>query len=485
MGLALKRCYETALSTRLPVFALALSVAGCMAVDPDMAKRRQEKNEEKKKVVTGLSYVDQTTVAVAPAPAAAPGWESERVMSGQDDWEPANAVDPVYPNFVYQLTTRYTGPKACQNCKLPVIILRRSVDGGATWLPDQFLAATTKSQYDPQIETANTMTTPGHVYAVWLDGFTPGSTFTKSTDGGVTWSPGISFAGKGRKPQWNDKPWLSVSRDGQHVYLAFNSSDSYVVSSHDGGATFSAPVKTNNDTRYWFHSGGAVHPTNPLIAYFATSHFSSGQNYAGDAFVAVLKTTNGGATWTTTQVDISREVPPCPWAAGCYTGFLGSSAALAIDSTGKLMIVYHVNSTPGVPEQMYVRTSLDGITWSARQQISVPSASVHNAFPAVAAHPTIANDFRVTWQDDRIQSQTGWNTWYRRTTNGGSSWSSPDVRVSDLATGAPYKTANGYAFPYGDYHELSAGPDGKSHVIWGAGASYTGPGGTWYTRGGP
>jgi len=480
MNLASKQWHSSAGRTHWLVLALALSVAGCTAVGTDMAKRRQEKNDDHKKTASGFSYLAETAVAVTPVPDAATGWDVERVMSGQDDWEPANAVDPVDPNYVYQLTTRYTGPKACGNCKLPAIILRRSVDGGTTWLvPDKFLAATSKGQYDPQIEVAAN----GHVYAVWLDAFTPGSTFTKSTDRGTTWSPGISFAGKGKKPQWNDKPWLIISRDGQHVYLGFNSSNSYVVSSHDSGATFSAPVKTKNDTRYWFHSGGAVSPSNPMVAYFATSNFSSGQNYAGDANIEVLKTTDGGVSWTTNHVDTSREVPPCAWAAGCYTGFLGSTAAMAIDSAGKLMIAYHVNGTPGVPEQMYVSTSTDGVNWTPRQKISVASATVHNAFPAVAAHPTTPNDFHVTWQDDRIFSQTGWNTWYRRTTDGGMSWTTPDIRLSDLASGAPYKSVNGYAFPYGDYHELSVDSLGRNHVVWGAGASYTGPGGTWYTRG--
>lgn len=77
----------------------------------------------------------------------------------------------------------------------------------------------------------------------------------------------------------------------------------------------------------------------------------------------------------------------------------------------------------------------------------------------------------------------GWYTWYRSTSNGGTSWSSPDVRLSDLASGAPYKSAIGYAFPYGDYHELSVDSGGRNHVIWGEGASCSGPGGSWYTRG--
>ena len=477
------RCHESTRWEFWPALLLALSVAGCQAVGSDMAKLRPlkddaGKNEPGKKVASGASYLMQTRVDLAPIPAAAAGWDSERVASGEDDWEPAVAADPGNPMFVYQLITRYTGPKACGNCRLPAIILRRSTDGGATWLPDQFLAATSKGQYDPQIEVAMN----GNVYAVWLDAFTPGSTFTKSTDHGVTWSTGKSFAGKGKKPSWNDHPWLGISQNGLHVYIGFNSSDSYVVSSHDGGNTFSGPVKTNNDTLYWFHTGVAISPSNGNVAYVACSNFSNGTNYAGDAHIAVLKTTNGGTSWTTTTVDTSREVPSCPWAAGCGMGFLGSTAALAVDSAGKLMLVYHVNDTPDVPEQMYVRTSTDGVTWSARQKISVVSASVHNAFPAVVAHPITAGDFRVTWQDDRVLSQTGWNTWYRRTTNGGTTWST-DIRLSDLATGAPYKSASGYAFPYGDYHELAVSSDGWNHVVWGEGASYSGPGGVWYTRG--
>src|SRR5215467_6622035 len=90
--------------------------------------------------------------------------------------------------------------------------------------------------------------------------------------------------------------------------------------------------------------------------------------------------------------------------------------AMAIDSAGRLLIAYHVNGTPSVPEQMYIRTSTDGATWTPRVQISVASTTVNNAFPSVAAHPTTAGDFRVTWQDDRLQSQTGWNTWYKHVT---------------------------------------------------------------------
>lgn len=428
---------------------------------------------KEKKVWSGISYKKQTVVEQAPAVSlAAPGWDSERAWSGFDDWEPAIAADPS-STYVYQMTTRYNGPKACGPCPFPVIVFRSSSDSGITWSADKFLVISKKKQNDPEIEVANT----GTIYAAWLDDFRPGVKFLKSSDRGATWSTPISFTGKGQKPAWSDKPILAISSNGQHVYVAFNASDSYVVASHDFGATFSAAVKTNNDTRYWFHNGGAVASNGDV--YFSTVDFS--QDYTGDSNINVLKSTNGGNSWTTTPVDTSKQMPDCSWAAGCYFGFLGPSAVLAIDGTGKIVLAYHAGDTSGGAQKMYVRTSTDGTTWTARQEVSNGSSTVNNAFPALAATP-VNGEFRLAWQDDRNGSTNAWNTWYRSSTNGGSSWSTA-VRISDLGSGAPYKSSNGYKFPYGDYFEIAVDATGRNYVIWGEGDSFTGPGGTWYTRG--
>jgi hypothetical protein len=434
----------------------------------------QGESGEVKKVGSGKSYVAETKVVETPAPSApAPGFDSERAWSGFDDWEPAIAADPS-SNYVYQMTTRYNGPPACANgCPFPVMIFRASNDSGFTWGPDSFLPITKKKQNDPQVEVAS----DGTVYVVWLDDYNPGIKFIKSSNHGSTWSTPISFTGKGKKPGFSDRPILAISRNGRDVYIAFNASDSYVVASHDFGATFSAPVKTSNDTRYWFHSGGAV--TSTGIVYFAAADYA--QDYTGDTHINVLKSTDGGLSWSTKLVDTSKEMAGCAWAAGCYFGFLGPSVGLAADINGKLVLAYNAGNTVGAPQRMYVRNSTDGVNWSARQEISNTTVTINNGFPAVAAG-SAANDFRVIWQDDRNGSQTAWNSWYRRSTDGGSTWGTA-LRLSDLGSGAPYKTANGYKFPYGDYLEMSVDSTGRNHLIWGEGDSYTGPGGSWYTRG--
>ena len=77
-----------------------------------------------KKVTSGISFKKETRIEAAVSPSlTAPGWDAERVWSGYDDWEPAIAADPS-SSYVYQMTTRYSGPKACAGCPFPIVVFR-------------------------------------------------------------------------------------------------------------------------------------------------------------------------------------------------------------------------------------------------------------------------------------------------------------------------------------------------------------------------
>jgi hypothetical protein len=41
---------------------------------------------------------------------------------------------------------------------------------------------------------------------------------------------------------------------------------------------------------------------------------------------------------------------------------------------------------------------------------------------------------------------------------------------------------DGYLEPYGDYFEIDIDGGGRSHILWGEGPSYQGPGNVWYTN---
>jgi len=465
----------------LIVLAVASAAIAGYAFPPWSSQHQSERDTDRldqqgkrpEKTYTGRSFASQTRIVrQSSASATATGFDSERVWSGNDDWEPTVALQP-NSNIVYQLTTRYNGAKACTGCPFPVIVIRRSIDGGNTWQADHFIPTTKYQKNDPELQVA----TDGTLYLAWMDEYKPGIRFAKSSDGGTTWTTPLSLTPIKGTPNWGDKPLLVISPSGKDVYLGFNASDAYVASSHNYGASFGPNVKVNNDTRYWFHTGGAVAPNGDV--FFITSDFS--QDYTGDGNISVLKSTNGGSSWSIIRVDTSKEMPDCPWSPGCTFGFFGTIAGIAIDSAGKIMISYNANNSPRTPMQLYARTSSDGgAIWSARISIGGGGTVNHHSVQMVSG--PAAGEFAVVWQDDRMGANIAWNVWLRHTVDGGSTWAAP-VRLSDLGSGAPYKSANGYSFPYGDYLGIARDSVGIYHVAWGEGISYTGPGGTWYTKG--
>lgn len=423
------------------------------------------------KRASGISYESSTEVEYSSRPSASNIlYDAERVWSGYDDWEPALAVAP-NSRTIYQTTTRYNGPPACVGCPFPYIAIRKSTDGGDTWGSDHPIPITRNEQNDPQVEVAR----DGTVYLVWIDGYRPGVRFSKSRDGGHTWSKPLKLTPRNGSPSWSDKPALAISATGRNVYIGFNASDHYVASSHDYGASFTVSPKLNHDSRYWFDTAGAVAPNGDV--YFFTSDFS--QDYSGHANISVVSSRDRGAHWLTTRVDTSREMPGCAWSDGCTFGFFGTIGGLAVDSRGNVLIAYNASTVDRGPMQLYTRSSRNGVAWGPRRNIGGgPTVNHHSVAVAAAPRP---GDFVVVWQDDRKGARTAFNAWLRHTNTLGLTWDAP-VRLSDRARGAPYKSPKGHRFPYGDYLEVAVDSKGHYHAIWGEGESYTGPGGTWYTK---
>jgi hypothetical protein len=428
---------------------------------------------------TRLALARPSGIVMAPPEAVAasaiepdlahPGWSGEQLLGSvkNDDWEPAVAADPVHP-YVYILTTRYGGQKACSACPDPALVLRVSKNGGQRFGPDQFLCVCpgVTGQNDPQIEVA----TDGTVYAAWLNDYVPGVVFSKSSDHGNSWTPPLTL--KTAAIAFGDKPALAISPTGREVYVAWNSSDSYISVSHDFGASFGPPIKTNTDSRYWFAYAGAVAP-NGTVTFSETNYT---QASLGPVRVDAIRSTDGGQHWRTVLIDTVAQQPPCV-SAGCPIDFYGPSDPMAMDATGGLVVMYQGASVPSGPQRVYVRSSSNGgLTWSKRTDIDGGPLGTNAAFGGAAG--TSQGDVRLWYQDDR-NGAAGWNTWFRSSTDGGLTWS-PEARLSNRSTGAPYKTAAGYAQPYGDYGEVAITNTGATIAVWGEGTSYAGPGGTWY-----
>ena len=406
--------------------------------------------------------------------AAAPGWVGEQLAHPTaDDWEPAIASDPSAP-WVYMMTTRYTGPNACGNrCPTPYIVLRRSSDGGATWMTDQFLCECRgqKGQFDPIVEV---VPGTGHVYSVWMNDFDV--YFSKSVNNGATWSAPVKTFGQ---VSWNDKPVLAVSDDGQHVYVAWNGpsgGDPYIAQSHNAGQTWTQ-VKVVNSARYYFAFDGDVLP-NGTVAFSQSSVSYTGPAASpeGQVQVHAIRSTDQGQSWSNVVVDSVELGEECV-AAGCPSDYYLGHSAIGADSNGALVVLYDGATAAGGPQVVWSRRSTDGgATWSARTALSTPA--LFSSFPAMESKGP--GDVRAFYMQQDAGADA-WNVWYRSSTNGGVSWSSP-VRISDAAGGTAYKTPAGFFEPYGDYGEAAITNAGKFIGVWGEGDSYNGPGGVWINR---
>jgi hypothetical protein len=422
-----------------------------------------------------LLVVVTALLASGNAFAAAPSFTNEQLVGtvADDFWEPTTAAD-LHSSYVYQAVTGIGAHECAQhNCPGTSILVRASSDSGRTWGPLTFVCGIACKnvgwQFDPQLAVA----ADGTVYAAWLNTFNPGTVLAKSFDHGRTWTIPVTTNGD---LSYNDKPTLVISPSGKDVFLSFDDkTDDYVVVSHDFGVSFSAPVKTNNDAYTYLSYGGTITASGHV--YFAQTGEPKGG--VGAEPVSLVASTDGGATWTRTTLDFSDEPPVCTF-KGCYGDFYSSQAVVASDSSGRLVFAYLKNTAPEAPKRLYVRTSADGVTWTAPRLVNSLGDS---NMPAIAAGPA-AGDFRLMWQDDRNGAEA-WNTWYARSTDGGATWSAP-VRLSNLGSGAPYKSASGYAFPFGDYGGLAVDAAGTNFAIWGEGDGiYTGggTGGSWWTRG--
>lgn len=417
-----------------------------------------------------------TTGAATSNPA--PGWVGERVLGRRtDDWEPAVAADPNAP-YVYMLTTRYGAPPPCpHHCPSPWLGLAISKDDGVTWSKVRPLCACygMNGQWDPTIEV---VADTGAVYAAFLagdrhNGFS--TVFTRSNDHGRSWSDPIHVYGK---VSWTDKPEIATGADGRDVYASWNGTtggDLWIGQSHDGGRTWTQ-TRVVDSKRYFFAYDADVLPDGTAIFSESSLTYTGSKKLTGEVWHHAIVSHDRGATWENVIVAKVPVGEACV-AEGCGPDYYTGQTSVSSDTGGRLVFAYEGPKVDLGPQQVFVRTSADGgRTWSPRTSLSTPGENATN--PRLAA--TGNGDVRMFYmQTSRGDNPDAWNTWYRSSSDGGTTWTSP-VKISDASSGAGYKTAAGFLEPYGDYGEIDITSNGKTIAAWGEGFSWTGPGGTWF-----
>ena len=166
-------------------------------------------------------------------------------------------------------------------------------------------------------------------------------------------------------------------------------------------------------------------------------------------------------------------------AAGCPPDFYFGHTALSVDGSNNVVYLYDGAATFGGLQTVVAKRSTNGgATWSA--PVTLSAAGENAVTPAVESRGN--GDVRAFYyQTSGGGNDDAWNVWYRSSTDGGATWSAP-AKISDLGSGAAYKTPAGFGEVYGDYGEIAITNTGKTIAAWGEGASYDGPGGVWINR---
>jgi hypothetical protein len=257
----------------------------------------------------------------------------------------------------------------------------------------------------------------------------------------------------------------------------------WVSSTHDRGATWTSAktqTKAKGKLGWSLAGGGTVTPNGDV--HFSWAGYEQNGVAKGPVNLFVSSSSDGGATWRDTLIDVSGSPPDCS-ADSCGWAYLGAQMTLASDADGTLYALWNAgpNDTKRAPERIWFARSTDGgLTWSARQDVSTAAPGVAHAFPAIAADD--GGDVRTAWMDARAPGGSLWNVYLRTSTDGGATWSA-ESDISSPVTGYSYILPDGFEFPFGDYFEIAIDGSGATNAVFGEGLNYDTPGSIWYTHG--
>ena len=297
------------------------------------------------------------------------------------------------------------------------------------------------SKQNAEVEQAVDRAT-GYIYEDWIG--CGGIGFSRSTDGGNTWSSPLTLPGGAGSAYRFWDPAITVAQNGT-VYASFmteKNGQSYPVvdASFDHGASFPQttslipPDRKNWGDRDFIAVGpdGSVYvtwdyaPTTSTLTTVCASNGSCGYT-TGELNVVIQKSTDGGRTFGP-MVDVSPGYP--------ISG--GDSAPLVVEPNGTIDVLYQDYPTNAStfalsPGNEYFTSSRDGgDTWSAPVEVGASGGtmSLQEWWIDGAIGIDSAGNLYATWDTQGSSSDTGWLSY---STDHGASWSAPIQVPADTA----------------------------------------------------
>ena len=316
------------------------------------------------------------------------------------------------------------------------IYFARSSDRGQTWSANQRVNADTGSA--AQRQASLVALGNGQLYLAWQDGRhgNPDIYMARSTNGGQTWGPnGRVNNDSGAASQ--DSPSLAADASG-NLYLAWRDArnghaDIYFAFSSNGGASWSANVRVNDDSAAANQDGPSLAALNPATVYLAWRDERRGQ---GDIYFA--RSSSAGQTWSlNTRINddsgTADQVHP----------------RLVIDGQARAYAAWQ-DKRAGTRDIFFSRSSDGGQTWAQNGRVNQQVGPVHD-------NPVLAVDRAgavFCFWCLALAPDAG-SIFAARSDDGGVTWSA----------GQPVNDDSGAA--YQDVPSAAAAPDGLIHALWG------------------
>jgi len=270
-----------------------------------------------------------------------------------------------------------------------------------------------------------------------------------------------------------DRPILTVDNNpgSPHPGRFYLVRAGIIVSTSDDGATWTPGVVASPPTTGEAHNPWpALDPTtgDVYVAYIDHLSYESMR-------IWVVRSMDGGVTWSPTAFPLAGAIPPqdptstlrCNRTALTSDIFIKTAPQIAIDSTGRLHIVYmrdpdglNVGDTSDI---FYRRSSNEGLTWDPEVRINDDATfnDQWNPTLALGSGGTVA----ISWYDRRNDlGNVTFDRYLALSQDGGVTWE-PNTRLSDVSSNVAPTIDLWKPCYHGEYDSLTA-EGGRVHAIW-------------------
>ena len=326
-----------------------------------------------------------------------------------------------------------------------------TTNGGATWVGRDTMSTHTNLSHwmdDPTVAIDGS----GNLFVGGI--YNDDHVFVdRSTDGGSTWNHVPTYS----PPSGYHRPHLTVDTNPGSPYqgqLSIASTSVLFSRSSNGGQTFSGPLSISGTIGSWRRLGPrlATGPNGELYATWAGYDASSGQPIR----LGFNRSTDGGANWDTPKsIRSFKGVHPTFKNVQLFT-----APSVAVDPmTGSIYVVYDERN-PTTPDIFLIRSTDGGTTWSDSIKVNQDNSGRDQWMPTICVDPSTGNIFVVYYDSRNFSGNDSAQVYVSASTNGGNSFQ--DILVSDV----PFLPAPIRASWDDDYMTQYIGIAALDNVVW-------------------